>query len=107
MRTGAGATDLGQLEYSPGFVRAMSNADEALASLDREGTFRSEREEEFLLLHYFESLAEWHDYMGKEEEYYLRPDATIIEAIGRGLETSGAQLVLREWVQATRFRRLG
>ena len=58
VRTGAGTAELGQLEYSPGFIRTMSNADEALASLDRDGMFRNEREEEFLLLHHFESLAE-------------------------------------------------
>ncbi len=107
VRTGAGATDLGQLEYSPDFIRTMSNADEALVSLDQDGTFRNEREEEFLLLHHFESLAEWQDYMAKEAQYYLTPDATMIETIGRGLATAGAELVLREWVRTSRFRRLG
>ena len=63
IRTGAGTTDLGQLEDSPGLIGTMSNADEALASLDRDGTFRNEREEEFLLLHHFESLTEWQDYI--------------------------------------------
>jgi hypothetical protein len=107
VRTGAGATDLGQLEYSPDFIRTMSNADEALASLDRDGTFRKERKEEFLLLHHFESLAEWQEYMAKEAQYYVPPDATMIEAVGRGLETAGAELVLKEWVRANRSRRVG
>ena len=85
----------------------MSNADEAFASLDRDGTYRNERQKEFLLLHHFESLAGWQDYMAKEAQYYLPPDATMIETIGRGLATAGAELVLREWVRASRFRRLG
>ena len=105
--TGTHTADLGQLEYSPSFIRTMSNADEALASLDRDGTFRNEREEEFLLRHHFESLAEWQDYMAKEAQYYLPPDATVIETIGQELATAGAELVLREWVRASRFRPLG
>ena len=107
VRTGAGTTDLGQLEYSPDFISTMSNAVEALASLDRDGTFRNEREEEFLLQHHFESLAEWQDYMAKEAQYYLPPDATMIETIGREMATVGAELVIRAWVRASRFRRLG
>ncbi len=39
VRTYARRTDLGQLEYSPDFIRTISSADEALASLDRGGTF--------------------------------------------------------------------
>ena len=107
VRTGAGVTDLGQLEYSRGFIDTMSNAEAALASLDRDGTFRNEREEKFRLLHYFASLAEWQDYMAVEAPYYLPPDATMIESIGRELATAGAELVLRESVRASRFRRVG
>ena len=106
VRTGAGTTDLGHLEYSPDFIGTMSNADEAMASLNRDGTFRNEREEEFLLLYHFESLVEWQDNMAKEAEYYVPPDATMIEAISRGLATAGAEMVLREWIRASRFRRL-
>ena len=106
VRTGAGPTDLGQLEHSPGFIRTMSNADRALASLERDGTCRNEREVEFLLLRHFESLAEWQEYMVKEAQYYVSLDATVSEAIGRRLATAGSELVLREWVRASRFRRL-
>ncbi len=106
VRTGAGTTDLGQLEYSPGFIGTMSNADEALASLDRDGTFRNEREVEFLLLHHFDSMAEWQDYMAKEAQYYLPPDAAMLETIAGGLASAGAELILSEWVRASRFRRL-
>ncbi len=45
--------------------------------------------------------------MAKEAQYYLPPDATMIETIGRGLATAGGELVLKEWVRASRFRRLG
>ena len=106
VRTGAGTTDLGQLEYSPGFIDTMSNADEALASLDRDGTFRNERDEEFLLLHHFGSLAEWQEYMAKEAQYYLPPAAAMIETMSRRLATPGAELLIRERVRASRFRRL-
>ena len=105
VRTEAGTSDLGQLEYSPSFIDTMSNADEAPASLDRDGTFRNERKVEFLFLHHFESLAEWQDYMTKEAQYYLPPVTTMIETIGRGRATAGADLVLRERTQASRFRR--
>ena len=88
VRTGSGTTDWGQLEYSPDFIDTMSNADEALVSLDRDGTFTNERDVEFLLGHHFESLGEWEDYMAKEAEYYLPPDATMIEAIE----------MLKEWL---------
>ena len=106
VRTGAGTTDLGQLEYSPGFIRTISNADGALASLERAGTFRNEREVEFMLLRHFESLAEWREYMAKEVQYYVSPDATASEAISRGLATAGSELVIREWARASRFGRL-
>ena len=107
VRTGPGTTDLGQLEYSPDFIDTMSNADEALVSLERHGTFSNEREENFLLAHHFESLAEWEDYMAKEAEYYLPPDTAMIETIGQQLSTAGTELVLMEWVRASRFRRVG
>ena len=106
VRKDAGTADLGQLEYSPGFIRTMSNADGALASLERDGSFRNEREVEFLLLRHFESLAEWQEYMAKEAQYYVSPDATVSEAIGQGLATAGSELVLRERARASRFRRL-
>ncbi len=105
--TGSGTTDLGQLEYGADFLGTMSAADEALASLARGGAFTNEREEEFLLRHHFDSFADWQDYMAKEAEYYLPPDATMIETIGRGMATAGAELVIMEWVRASRFMRLG
>ena len=107
MQTGSGTIDLGHLEYGADFISNMSTADDALASLARGGTFTNEREEEFLLRHHFDSFADWQDYMDKEAEYYLPPDATMIEAIGRGMATDGAELVLKEWVRASWFRRLG
>lgn len=107
LRTGAYATDLGHLEYGPDFIQTLSNSDEVLASLDQGGTFRNERDEEFLLLHHFESFAKWQEFMAQEAEYYVPPDSTMIEKIGQGLFLKGAELVLKEWVRASRFRRLG
>jgi hypothetical protein len=107
VQAGSSTIDLGQLEYGADFVGNMSTAEEVLASLVRGGAFTSEREEEFLLRHHFDSLADWQDYMEKEAEYYLQPDATMIEAIGRGMATAGAEIVLKEWVRASRLRRLG
>ena len=106
VRTSAGTTDLGQLEDSPGFIRTRSNADRALVSLEADGTFKNEREVEFLLLRHFASLAEWRDYMAKEAQYYVSPDSAVSEAIARGLAAAGSELILREWVRAARFRRL-
>ena len=107
LHTNAYATDLGHLEYGPDVIQTLSNSDEVLASLDQGGTFRNERDEEFLLLHHFESFAEWQDFMAQEAEYYVPPDSTMIEKIGQGLLLKGAELVLKEWVGASRFRRLG
>ena len=107
LRSGACATDLGQLEYGPDFIQTLSNSDDVLASLDRDGTFRNESNEEFLLLHHFESFADWQEFMAQEAEYYVPPDSTMIQMIGRRLLSKGAELVLEEWVRASRFTRLG
>ena len=107
VQTGTGTSDIGQLVYTPAFTDTISKADEAFVSLDRDGIFRNERHEEFLLLHHFASLLEWQEYMAKEGHYYLPPAAAMSETINRRLAITGAELVLREWIQASRFRRLG
>ena len=106
LRTGAGTTDLGPLAYSADFIRTLSHADGALVSLEQDGTFRNEREVEFSFPRHFKSLSAWREYLAKEAQYYVPPDATMSDAIGRALATAGTELVVREWARARRFARL-
>lgn len=99
-----GSTSVGSLEYSSSFVQAISAANDALASLHREGAFVNEQKVEFEVLHYLDSIADWQTYMTTEAQYYVQPEA-LIELIQSLLDRTPGEIILREFIEATRFRR--
>jgi len=102
---GAGTTSIGRLEYSPGFVQTISTANDALALLGREGAFVNDQKMEFELLHYINSIADWQTYLTTEAQYHVPPDETLIESIHSLLDRTAGEIILRELIEATRFRR--
>ena len=95
---------MGSLDYSSGFVQAISAANDALASLGREGAFVNEQKVEFEVLHYLDSIADWQTYMATEAQYYVQPEA-LLESIQSLLDRTSGEIILREFIEATRFRR--
>jgi len=95
---------VGSLEYSPSFVQAISATNDALASLGREGAFVNEQWVEFEVPHYLNSIADWQAYMTTEAQYYVQPEA-LIESIQSLLDRTAGEIILREFIEATRFRR--
>ena len=104
VRTSLGSTSVGSLEYSPSFVQAISAANDALVSLGREGAFVNEQNVEFEVLHYLNSIADWQTYMTTEAQYYVQPEA-LLESIQGLLDRTAGEIILREFIEATRFRR--
>ena len=96
---------MGRLEYSSGFVQTISAANDALALLGREGAFVNDQKMEFEILHYMDSIADWQTYMTTEAQYYVPPDETLIESIHSLLDRTAGEIILREFIEATRFRR--
>ena len=97
---------MGTLDYSPGFIQTISTANQAFASLMREGAYVSEQKVEFEVFHYLDSIADWQTYMATEAQYYVPPDRALVESIQNLLDGTGGEIILREFVEATRFRRL-
>ena len=102
---GAGTTSIGRLEYSPGFVQTISTANDALTLIGREGAFVNDQKMEFELLHYINSIADWQTSLTTEAQYYVPPDETLIESIHSLLDRTAGEIILRELIEATRFRR--
>ncbi len=101
-----GSTSMGSLYYSSGFVQTISAASEALASLCREGAFLNEQKVEFEVLIHLDSVADWQTYLATEAQYYVLPDQALIESIHRLLDREGREIILRYFMEATRYRRL-
>ena len=95
------------MSYSSDFVQTISTANDALALLGREGAFVNDQRMEFEILHYLASTDDWQTYMTTEAEYYVPPDKTLIESIQSLLDRTTGEIVLREVMEATRFRRSG
>ena len=97
---------MGTLDYSSDFVQTISTANRAFASLVREGAFVNEQKVEFEVFHYLDSIADWQAYMATEAQYYVPPDRALIESIQSLLDGTVGEIILREFVEATRSRRL-
>ena len=106
-RTSVGSSAVGTLDYSSDFVQTISTADQAFASLVREGAFVNERKVEFEVFHYLDSFADWEAFMETEAQYYVPPDRALIESVQGLLDGSAGEIVLSILVEATRFRRSG
>ena len=107
VRTSAGTTRVGALEYSESFIQTIAAANRALAALEQEGAFVREQQTEFEVLHYVDSVAEWQTYLETEAQYYVPPDAGVLRSINRQLDRGPGEIVRGEWIRATRFRRGG
>ena len=107
VRTSSGVDRLGDLTWSSDFSRTISNAEQSLAALNREGVFLHERAEEFRIMRHFATVAEWQDFMAKETPYYVPLDETLAEAIHQVLSPGNADLTLSEPGRASKFIRSG
>ena len=102
-----GPTPLGQIEFSPRFNTAISNAEQALASTEAEGLFAGEQQAEFPVLYHFDSALQWLDYLTSQAAYYVPPDEAVVEAVRGAMAMLDAEMLMSESVRATRFRRAG
>jgi hypothetical protein len=107
VRTGAGSTLVGQLEYSSEFEQAISNAEGALASLSREGVFTRQSSVEYQFLIHFESAAEWLEYFEYWASYYAPMPDGLMQSIGDLAKVTGAEVVLDTKCSGTTFKKPG
>ena len=106
VRTSAGSASVGSLDYSSDLVQKISAANQALALLCREGAFVNEQKVEFEVLHHLDSIADWQAYMTTEAQYYVEPEEALMESIHGLLDRAAGEIILRYFMEATRFRRL-
>ena len=107
VRTSAGTTRVGALEYSASFIQTIAAANRAFDLLDGEGAFVREQQTEFEVRNYLDSFAAWQTYLETEAQYYVPPDEAMLRSIGGALDGGPGEIVLAEWIRATRFRRSG
>ena len=105
VRTSTGTSRVGVLEYNASFIQTIAAADEALGALEGEGAFVRERQTEFEVLIHFDSVAQWHSYLETQARYYVPPDEGMLRSIARRLDRETGEVVMAEWVRATRFTR--
>lgn len=103
VRTSAGTTSVGALEYSESFIQTIAAANHALAALEQEGAFVREQQTEYEVLNHFDSDAAWRTYMEAEAQYFAPPDAAMLNSI----ERAPGEILMAEWIRGTRFRRSG
>ena len=107
IRSGSSVTQLGPLAYSLEFIRTITKAEQALASLCSEGLLQNERKAEYEVLVYLASFEMWSEYWAAQSMYYVPLDDALIERMRRLLAPADAELVMVEQIHATRFARLG
>ncbi len=105
-RTSAGATRVGQLEYSQEFTETISKAEESLALLGRQGVFKSQRTIEYRFLIHFESVEEWQEYFDYWSSYYEPLSEDLVRSIHELAGDTGAEIVLDTICQSTAFLKL-
>ena len=107
VRTSAGSTHVGQLEYSSEFAQTISNAEGALAALGRQGVFERQRSVDYQFLIHFESAAKWQEYFEYWASYYVPVPEGLMQSIEDRAGVPGAEIVLDTKCQSTTFKKLG
>ena len=107
VRTSAGTKRVGALEYSASFIETIAAANRSLAALEEEGAFVREQQREFEVLILVDSVAEWRTYLETQAQYYVPPDEAMFESVSAAMDRGPGEIVMAEWIRATRFRRVG
>ena len=106
VRTSAGSTHVGQLEYTTEFAETISNAETTLALLGRQGVFERQRSVDYQFLIHFESAAEWQEYFEYWASYYEPVPEGLMQTIEDLAGVPGAEIVLDTKCQSTTFKKL-
>ncbi len=107
VRTRAGSTQVDRLEYSSDFAQAISNAEQALASLGRKKLFERQRSAEYRFLIHFESVSEWQEYLAIWADDYEPMHEGFQQAIEDLAGVPGTEIVLDTKRRSTTFKKLG
>ena len=107
VRTSAVTTRVGALEYSESFIQTIAAANRSLATLEDERAFVREQQTEFEVLILVDSVADWRTYLETQAQYYVPPDEAMLQAVSGALDREPGEIVMAEWIRATRFRRVG
>lgn len=95
--------DLGEVDQRED-TRDIEDARSQLELLVNEGLFTPETNDFFELLEHHDSVASWQE-KWDEEEYGLVADPELLASARELLSTGGGELVIREQVRASRYRR--
>ena len=107
VRTSAGSTHVGQLEYTTEFAETISNAETTLALLGRQGVFERQRSVDYQFLIHFESADQWQEYFEYWASYYESAPEGLMHSIEDLAGVPGAEIVLDTKCQGTTFKKLG
>lgn len=97
--------DMGRLDESA-FIEVVHWAHSVVASTIADGLFRQEREEKFEFLYYFDAFDEWTRYILEHDFGDPKADKPLIEATRDLMSQGQCEVVMRELIQATCYRRL-
>ncbi|MFB3106229.1 MAG: hypothetical protein ACE1ZA_15095 [Pseudomonadales bacterium] len=107
VRTSAGSTHVGQLEYTSEFEETIANAEKILALLGRQRVFERQRSVDYQFLVHFESAAEWQEYFEYWASYYDPVPEGLMQSIENLASVPGAEIVLDTKCQSTTFKKPG
>jgi len=96
--------DLGEIDQQED-NREIEDARGQLELLVEEGLFAPEASDFFELREHYESVAGWREKWASEDYRLVAPPG-MFESAEKLLSSGGGELVVRERVRATRFRRL-
>ncbi|MEE8519437.1 MAG: hypothetical protein V3S98_09975 [Dehalococcoidia bacterium] len=100
-----GKHPLGDLVYADTFVSTIANAKDALSKLVAEGLFVREQAAEYEAAIHLDSYPIWETYWEEQGSYYVEPDDDTLKAIQELMGTGEAELVLKDRIEATPYRR--
>ena len=100
-----GKHSLGNLVYADTFINTIANAKDALAGLVNEDLLLREQAAEYEAAIHLDLYADWEKYWEEQGSYYVEPDVATWDKIRELMGTGGAELVLRDRIEATPYRR--
>jgi hypothetical protein len=108
--------EFGALTWSDAFATTITLAEGALDGAEGDGLFGNERVVEFDVLNHFATMGDWAAYREEQAPFYVPTEPTMVAALADAMAPDGPngpegpegpEVVMGEFVRATRYRKLG